>query len=271
MTKDASKTLNAIMAGTKTLSEQPLLGGLGSFMKSYNYSKNNYVEALYDTVLGVPSMFVPQLVRQGAQWRDNTMRETRAGDNTQRAFAQIATQIPFLSESFPPRFDIMGQAQERYQYGGNSLMNILLNPAMVTRVKKDPVLSEAQRLIDATGAEKIAPRSTERTADLNGKRYELTNEQISAYQFYVGNYTMARYNRYMASPRFARLPDATKVELLAKELTDVHAATKSLVLGGSAERLTRQQLSLRRLLQRSELGRTPPTGMPFQSYAVPQN
>jgi hypothetical protein len=271
MTKDASKTLNAIMAGTKTLSEQPLLGGLGSFMKSYNYSKNNYVEALYDTVLGVPSMFVPQLVRQGAQWRDNTMRETRAGDNTRRAFAQIATQIPFLSESFPPRFDIMGQAQERYQYGGNSLMNILLNPAMVTRVKKDPVLSEAQRLIDATGAEKIAPRSTERTVDLNGKRYELTNEQISAYQFYVGNYTMARYNRYMASPRFARLPDATKVELLAKELTDVHAATKSLVLGGSAERLTRQQLSLRRLLQRSELGRTPPTGMPFQSYAVPQN
>jgi hypothetical protein len=107
--------------------------------------------------------------------------------------------------------------------------------------------------------------------DLNGKRYDLTNEQISAYQFYVGNYTMARYNRYMASPRFARLPDATKVELLAKELTDVHAATKSLVLGGSAERLTRQQLSLRRLLQRSELGRTPPTGMPFQSYAVPQN
>ena len=271
MTKDASKTLNAIMAGTKTLSEQPLLGGLGSFMKSYSYSKNNYVEALYDTVLGVPSMFVPQLVRQGAQWRDNTMRETRAGDNTQRAFAQIATQIPFLSESFPPRFDIMGQAQERYQYGGNSLMNILLNPAMVTRVKKDPVLSEAQRLIDATGAENIAPRSTERTVDLNGKRYELTNEQISAYQFYVGNYTMARYNRYMASPRFARLPDATKVELLAKELTDVHAATKSLVLGGSAERLTRQQLSLRRLLQRSELGRTPPTGMPFQSYAVPQN
>jgi hypothetical protein len=268
---EASQALSALMSGTKTLSDQPLLGGLGSFMKAYSYNKNNIVEAAYDTVLGIPSMFVPQLVRKAAQYRDNTLRETRAGDNTQRAFAQIATQVPFLSESFPPRFDIMGQAQERYQYGGNSLMNIILNPAMVTKIKKDPVLTEAQRLIDATGEERIAPRAPARTVDLNGKRYELTNEQISAYQFYVGNYTMARYNRYMASPRFARLPDAAKVDILAKELSDVHAATKSLVLGGSAERLTRQQLYLRRILQRSELGSTPPTGMPFQSYAVPQN
>jgi hypothetical protein len=215
----------------------------------------------------MPSMFVPQLIRQAAQYRDNTMRETGAGENTQRAFAQVAAQLPGASEMFPPRFDIMGQAQERYQYGGNSIFNIFLNPAMVTKIKKDPVLSEAQRLIDSTGDQTVAPRSTVRSVELNGKRYDLTNEQISAYQFYVGNYTMARYQRLMASPKFARLPDSSKVEVLAKELKDVHAATKSAVLGQDPRELTRQQRSLRSLLIKSPLGQMPPTGMPFQSYA----
>lgn len=267
---ETSRTIGALMAGTKTLSEQPLLGGMGSFFKAYSYNDNNIVEALYDTVLGVPSMFVPQLVRQAAQYRDNTLRETRAGTNTQRAFAQIATQMPGVSEAFPPRFDIMGQAQERYQSGGNSLFNILLNPAMVTRIKKDPILSETQRLIDFTGQQNIAPRTPERSVKLDGKNYDLTNEQISAYQFYVGNYTMARYQRLMASPPFARLPEATKVEILAKELTDVHAATKSYVLGSDPSKLTQQQLYLRRLLRRSDLGQMPPTGMEMKSYVVPR-
>jgi hypothetical protein len=264
---ETSQVVRSMMAGTKTLSEQPLLGGLGSFMRAYNYNKNNIVEAVYDTALGMPSMFVPQLIRQAAQYRDNTMRETGAGENTQRAFAQVAAQLPGASEMFPPRFDIMGQAQERYQYGGNSIFNIFLNPAMVTKIKKDPVLSEAQRLIDSTGDQTVAPRSTVRSVELNGKRYDLTNEQISAYQFYVGNYTMARYQRLMASPRFARLPDSSKVDVLAKELKDVHAATKSAVLGQDPRSLTRQQRSLRSLLIKSPLGQMPPTGMPFQSYA----
>jgi len=260
----------ALMAGSKTLSEQPLLGGIGSFMNAYSYSKGNYVEAFADTVLGMPSMFVPQAVRKAAQIRENIVPETRAGGMTQRAFAQVAAQIPGGDEMFPPRFDIMGRAQERYQYGANTMINVLLNPAAVSKFKADPVLQEITRLMETTGRQDIIPRKADKSLKLNGKPYELTNEQISAYQFYVGNLTMSMYQRKIASPKYARLPDAVKADILAQDLRNVHAATKSAVLGEDVRNLTRTQRSIRSLLMRSPLGQTPPTGMPFKSYAPPR-
>lgn len=264
---EAGQVATALMAGSKTLSEQQLLGGLGSFMSAYHYNKKDYVAAFYDTVLGIPSMFVPQLVRQAAQYQENTLRETRAGGMTQRAFAQVASQIPGGDEMFPPRFDIMGSAQERYQYGANSLANILLNPAAVTKFKADPVLQEITRVMDNTGRQDMIPRKAGKSVKINGKPYDLTNEQISAYQFYVGNLTMSMFQRKIASPKYARLPDNVKADVLAQDLKDAHAATKSAVLGEDVRNLTRKQRAIRSLLMKSPLGQMPPTGMPFQSYA----
>lgn len=276
--QDMSEVAMALMSGTKTLSDQPMLSGLGSLMSAYSNNKQNFAEAIYQTVLDMPSQFVPQAVRRAAQWRDNNVRETRARIEflnkmgitdaaAQRAFAQIAVQIPGVSEMFPPRFDITGQAVERYQYGGNTLANLLLNPMTVTRFKKDPVLTEVQRLVDNTGDVSIVPRQAGRAIKLNGKNYELTNEQLSAYQFYVGNLTMSMYQRRMASPKYAKLPDSVKIDIFTKDLKDFHAATKSAVLGEDVRNLTRQQRTVRSLLMNSPLGQMPPTGMPFQSYA----
>lgn len=276
--ENMSDAAMALMAGTRTLSDQPMLSGLGSLMSAYSNNKRNFAEAIYETVLDMPSQFVPQAVRRAAQWKDNQVRETRARIEyldklgitdaaAQRAFAQVAVQIPGVSEMFPPRFDIKGQAVERYQYDGNTLANLLFNPMTVTKFKKDPVLTEIQRLVDNTGEVSIVPRQAGRSLKLNGKNYELTNEQLSAYQFYVGNLTMSMYQRRMASPKYAKLPDSVKIDIFTKDLKDFHAATKSAVLGEDVRNLTRQQRAVRSLLMNSPLGQMPPTGMPFQSYA----
>lgn len=258
---EASQAALALMSGSKTLSEQPLLQGLGSFMNAYSYNKGDLVASFYDTVLGIPSMFVPQLVRQAAQYKDNQIRETRAGGPTQRAFAQIAAQIPGVSDMFPPRFDIMGQAQERYQYNANTLANILLNPAAARKFKADPVLWEIQRLVDSTGDAAIVPRQAGRKLTLNGKPYELTNAQLAAYQFYVGNMTMSIYQRRMASPKYAKLPDSVKADIFTQDLRDIHAATKSAQFGEDVRNLTRRQRSMRSALINSPLGQMKPPGM----------
>jgi len=161
----------------------------------------------------------------------------------------------------------MGSAQERYQYGANSLANILLNPAAVTKFKADPVLQEITRVMDNTGRQDMIPRKAGKSVKINGKPYDLTNEQISAYQFYVGNLTMSMFQRKIASPKYARLPDNVKADVLAQDLKDAHAATKSAVLGEDVRNLTRKQRAIRSLLMKSPLGQMPPTGMPFQSYA----
>jgi hypothetical protein len=110
----------SLAAGAKSLEELPLLSGLSSFMKTWGYS--GPLDAVVNTVSGMPSMFVPQLVRQANQLMDNTVRETRGDEGMVRAFSRIAANTPGVADQFPPRMDIMGQAIERYQYAGNNVI-----------------------------------------------------------------------------------------------------------------------------------------------------
>jgi hypothetical protein len=246
----------SLAAGAKSLEELPLLSGLSSFMKTWGYS--GPVDAVVNTVSGMPSMFVPQLVRQANQLMDNTVRETRGDEGVLRAFSRIAANTPGVADVFPPRMDIMGQAIERYQYGGNTVFNVLINPALTSRVKTNPALQEVARLMQTTGEASQAPRQVGRSVAINGENINLSNEQISAYQYYLGNYTMSMFNWRMASPRYARLPDTEKVKLLSQDLEDVNAATKSALFGHDVRRLTRRQRVMRANLVNSPLGQSMP-------------
>jgi hypothetical protein len=246
----------SLAAGAKSLEELPLLSGLSSFMKTWGYS--GPLDAVVNTVSGMPSMFVPQLVRQANQLMDNTVRETRGDEGVKRAFSRIAANTPGVADQFPPRMDIMGQAIERYQYAGNNVINVLINPALTSRVKTNPALQEVARLMQTTGEASQAPRQVGRSVAINGENINLSNEQISAYQYYLGNYTMSMFNWRMASPRYARLPDTEKVKLLSQDLEDVNAATKSALFGHDVRRLTRRQRVMRANLVNSPLGQSMP-------------
>lgn len=246
----------SLAAGAKSLEEQPLLSGLSSFMKTWGYS--GPLDAVVNTISGLPSMFVPQLVRQANQLMDNTVRETRGDEGMMRAFSRIAANTPGVADQFPPRMDIMGQAIERYQYAGNNVINVLVNPTMTSRVKTNPALREVARLMQATGQASQMPRQVGRSVAINGENVNLSNEQISAYQYYLGNYTMSMFNWRMASPRYARLPDTEKVKWLSQDLEDVNAATKSALFGHDVNRLTRRQRVMRANLVNSPLGQSMP-------------
>ena len=246
----------SLAAGAKSLEEQPLLSGLSSFMKTWGYS--GPLDAVVNTISGIPSMFVPQLVRQANQLMDNTVRETRGDEGMMRAFSRIAANTPGVADQFPPRMDIMGQAIERYQYAGNNVINVLVNPTMTSRVKTNPALQEVARLMQATGEASQMPRQVGRSVAINGENVNLSNEQISAYQYYLGNYTMSMFNWRMASPRYARLPDTEKVRWLSQDLEDVNAATKSALFGHDVNRLTRRQRVMRANLVNSPLGQSMP-------------
>jgi hypothetical protein len=244
------------LSGTKSLEELPLLSGLSSFMKAWGYG--GPVDAVANTVAGMPAMFVPQVVRQWMQMRDNMQRETSAGDPVKREFMKVLASMPGYSTKFPLKFDTMGQAIERYQYGGNNVFNVMLNPAVAQQIKSNPVMQEISRLVDATGQTGMAPKKVERTATINGEKVDLTNNQISAYQYYLGNFTMAHFTWRMAAPVYARLPDEVKVKMLTDDIQDIDAAVKSAVLGHDMRRLTRKQLFLRNALVNSPLGRSVP-------------
>jgi len=124
--------------------------------------------------------------------------------------------IPGVSNKLAPRYDVWGEAMERYQYGGNSLFNVLINPAFVTRVKNNPAAMEVDRIWSISGDPRIVPKTVQRTVTVNNQKVQLTNEQISQYQQITGTLTLNAFTKLSASPKFAELNIATKAEYMAK-------------------------------------------------------
>jgi hypothetical protein len=281
----------SMLAGAKSLKEEPLLQGFASFNREWSNS-GEPISAIYDTALGIPSMFVPQLVRQASQYGvgipgtdirllegDNIVREYRNATgpaltaDMKRMFMNIGSQLPGVSTSFPPRYDILGQAVERYGYGGNSFFNVFINPARFTKYKGDPAFQELERIMSVTGETKMLPTKIKSNkVAINGQQIELTNEQMAAYRYYLGNMTMGIYYNRLALPQYASVPDQTKVDLFVKDVKDVNAAVKAGLFGHSVSNLTPAQRDLYMQFIMG-IGQQMPTGMQPQSFLpdpVPQ-
>jgi hypothetical protein len=110
---------------------------------------------------------------------------------------------------------------------------------------------------------------------INGQQIELTNEQMAAYRYYLGNMTMGIYYNRLALPQYASVPDQTKVDLFVKDVKDVNAAVKAGLFGHSVGNLTPAQRSLYGQFIMG-IGQQMPTGMQPQSFLpetvpAPQN
>jgi 3D (Asp-Asp-Asp) domain-containing protein len=233
----ASKVLGdamtGIVAGTQTLQDQPLLSGLSEYMKQM--SENGIGGGTAITLMKSPSAFIPTFVSQVNQLMSNQVRETQAGSPWDKAVAQMMTKIPGLSDRYPAKYDAFGQALEKYQYGGNSLFNVLVNPAFVDKVNMTPALREVQRVYAATGDARITPPQAPVKLNLAGQQVELTNQQISQYQQTSGNLILKIYTRLAASPQFADASMLAKSEAMAKVVSYVGVATKMKVLKGNPD------------------------------------
>jgi hypothetical protein len=272
----ASAVSSSIVAGIKSLEDQPLVSGLSSFMKTWGYS--GPYDAIAKTALSIPSMFVPQAVRAASQYMDNTLRESRGGDGIAlRAWNGIAAQTPGISDNFPARMDITGKPIPRSDWAGQSmyadgpgwaainLMNSLANPFMVSRVKANPALSEVARLMQTTGETSQFPRTADKAVSVNGTQLRLTNEQLTQYQYYLGNYTMAMFTARLRSAGYQRMNDIDRVKVFSQDIEDINAAVKSALFGHDPKRLTKRQRTMRAQLVRSPLGQSaPPTSVPPQ-------
>ena len=275
----------SMLAGTKSLAEEPLLQGFSSFSREWAYS-GDPLSAVYDTALGVPSMFVPQLVRQASQYGlgipgtdirllegDNIIRESRnvtgpkATADMKQMFMNIGAQLPWVSKNFPPRYDLMGEAVRRYSYDSNSFFNVFLNPARFKRYKADPAFQEMERIMANTGETSMMPRELRgNKVIINGQSVELDNNQVAAYRYYQGNMTMGVYYRLIASPAYAEMSDQQKVDLFVKAGKDVGAAVKAGLFGHSVQNLSRDQRELYSQFING-IGKQPPPGMQMQRFA----
>lgn len=230
----------AVTSGSKTLYEQPLFQGISGFFERSGYSDplTAFVDAM---TKDLPASLVPTQVNQLQQIRDNRVFETRGSRGLEATYAKVASRIPGLAEvsGFPPSRNQWGDLNERYPNAGNSVWNVMMNPAFVNRVKNDPVGLEILRVWRETGEAGVIPTRVKPKLKINGVDRELTNEEITDMQQWVGRLTRDFQEQLIQSPLYMRMNEGGKAKMLGEIVTDASSAYKVLFLGDKKANLGR--------------------------------
>jgi len=224
-----AKWLAAGEAGGQAFLDQSFLTGLADAAKATG--NNGLVDGTATLIAQMPLNFIPTSVRQIRDLHDNTMRENSGGDFLEQTKNKALSALPGQSEKLPVRYDLLGVAQERYQYATNTLFNVFLNPAFVRRYKADPALMEAERIYRQTGEHGVLPGRVEPKMEIRGLQVALTNEEISAYQHLQGDFSHRIILNLLAQPGFASASPDAQADIMARGLSAAHKAAKLRVLG----------------------------------------
>lgn len=225
--------LDGLKGGVSALGEQPLVSGLSMFAR--DIANDFQQDSLAHTARVVIRLadFVPAIVRDIRYMGNNTVPETRSANWIQAEFDRITGGIPGVN--LPARYNVLGQAEQRYKVAGNSWLNVLFNPFTVSQLKATPAAAEAMRLAEA-GEAKAAPSAVARTISVraDGKtpqKLPLTNAEISEMQRLTGQLTANAHAMRLVNPAWASYSDATKAKLFADDVAGAQNAAKAILHG----------------------------------------
>ena len=169
----------------------------------------------------VASSFVPQIVRQTAQYKDGYYRDTRGVDAAEYAKNNFLNAIPGASETLPKKVNGFGQEQERLGW-----VSTFFDPTNTQKYQKNEMSGYLEELSGKTGDMSVYPeRQAPMKISVNGETIPLTGQQRETYQRTYGEKLEEYYNGLTESGDFDRLTDDQKVEALkqAKEYATQHA------------------------------------------------
>lgn len=227
----ASQVASGVFEGAETLTQQNVVRGLQDLFNVRDEDgKPNIIAGLQNVASGAPASFIPSILNQTQQLADNSIKETYDPDPVKNVLNKMLAKIPFAAETLPAKYDTYGKPLERYQDGSNDLFNVFLNPAFVSKLKADPVGQEILGIYSSTGEVKQAAREVPKSVQVKrggkSERIKLTGAQISEYQQVAGQQTKIVFERLLESPRFQRLSDEERADVMSSVLTDIHTAAK---------------------------------------------
>lgn len=247
LNKDKDGRMNAALeslgTGFDTINEQPIFSGVKRFVSNLDTSRGGgFGKAIGEMVAGAPTSFTPSLLNQIGQMTDNTSRETYDPNLVQSSFNKVKARIPGLREELQPRIGTSGQEMQTYQNEGNNLFNVFLNPAFVKTYDLSPVAQEVIDIYTSTGETKQAPRIAPKTLKIDGENFQLSPQQYTQYQTYIGKTTDQEFQKLLQDPEFQAMSDTQKADAMSSVLTKVAKSGKEeLSLTGGLPKSSEQQ------------------------------
>ena len=136
-------TVDAFSGGAQSIAETPALAGLQTlFGRGVPGDEGKqYTRALARVFEQAPASFVPTFVYQVRQAMDNTAREKHDPNTFKRALNNVINKLPFVEKMLPEAYNTLGLDKKQiFKSGSNSLFNVFLNPAFVTKYDVDPMI-----------------------------------------------------------------------------------------------------------------------------------
>lgn len=211
-------------SGAETLIEQPLLQGIKRMGQARDIG-----QGIQETLKSAPSSFIPTISGQIAQQGDNVARVMDSDNPLKEAFAtRIMGKVPGLRQKLPARLGIYGEPMEQYQGGGNTPLNVYLNPAFMSKYIPDKVSEELLRLSRETGLKNHIPTLVGKRLNIGGRKsVVLTPEERMRLQKESGKLLKSNMSRWIESPEYQSMSDSDKQKALSDAVSMVNKAIKS--------------------------------------------
>jgi len=152
----------------------------------------------------------------------------------------MKAKIPYMSSGLPKKSSTLGKEIKTFSSAdknlGLFLVDVFINPAMVSEYKKNPGMEELMSLYEVTGDAAHMPRVVQRSIKISGGpdgpvNRKLKGREISEYQHMVGADTKAMYEMVFDTPQFQALTPEKKAKEMGQVLTNINTAAKIKLFG----------------------------------------
>ena len=180
----------------------------------------------------VAGSWIPQWMRQAAQYTDGYYRDTRGHSAAETAWNQIKAGIPGASESLPKKYSGLGEVQERPGFVGT-----FIDPTNTHTYHPNEVTDELARISDRNGgAYSIYPDAQAPMTIKDGEEtITLTGEQRETYQQEYGSLVNEYYKGIMDSAEYQNMTDEERIEAFEKAEKKATEEAKATITGNRVE------------------------------------
>lgn len=203
-----------------TFGEQPLIRSLTDLGKQRSASA-----ALEKLVAGIPASFTPTLLNQISDIKDNVSRNTYDENPLKQALNVVISKTPF-SDKLPARVDPFGDEIKIYQNDTNSIYNVMFNPAFNSTYQPTPYAKLAANLYQSTGESGVLPKTIGKKVTISGIERELSGQEQSDLQKWIGKRSKQMYSALAANPQFLNLPQNYQAKYIARVNADLMDVAK---------------------------------------------
>lgn len=182
----------------------------------------------------VASTYIPQFVRQAAQYSDGYSRDTRGANAMEYAANNIKAAIPRLSKTLPVKYSGLGEPQKR---GG--FLETFVDPTMTHAYRANDVFGYLEQLSQRTGDKAVFPDyQAPMSIKVDGETVNLDGAARETYQKTYGEAVNSYYTGLMENGAFDSLPDDVKLDALKRAESYATEQAKAAVSDYKTDRTT---------------------------------